>query len=540
MLELALERWPWVEHVGWALLHSVWQICLIGLLYAVGHWALSRAKPVFRIWLGESALLACLLLPILTVLASESPAQAVVGLAGEGTQQVMRVFQVSAELDWLTQGLAAIALVWMIAVVVLGARAAWKWRYLQQVVSRAGAVPSAWQRRWADILEQAGIGRPVRWLESAEVAGPLLIGWLKPVILFPVGMAARLPAAQVELLLEHELAHIRRADFLFNALQLVVETLLFFHPVVHWMARSIRHDRELACDERVACRHTDRLTYARALLSAAELHREHSLGLAASGGHLLDRIRRLVGEPGIQDPRDSLLRALPMTLALLAVLAALRMAPIAPLWEKLPVADLVVEAFRPAEVAPIDLSVRDLAGVEAPGLAMIANPVSAPVLPAQMPIANLPLTSAPIEVAPASESTAVAEPIEALELRPLMRSKVIAALPESPVDWLRPLNAPPPTYPIAARRSGTEGFAELSFSVDSAGRVQDIRVESSSPNDSFVRAAERALTQWRFQPGNPSSERRVQRFDFTLTAGNSVADSHRQCDISTGTRLCRR
>jgi uncharacterized protein (TIGR03435 family) len=137
----------------------------------------------------------------------------------------------------------------------------------------------------------------VRLLVSALVQVPTVVGWLRPVILVPVGALGGLPAEQLEALLRHELAHIRRHDYLVNILQSVAEALLFYHPAVWWVSGHIRAERELCCDDVAVSVSGDALTYARALVQL-ESYRPAHLGaaVAANGGSLADRIARLLGQ----------------------------------------------------------------------------------------------------------------------------------------------------------------------------------------------------------------------------------------------------
>ncbi len=153
---------------------------------------------------------------------------------------------------------------------------------------------------------------------------PLVIGFLRPVILMPVGLLAGLPAAQVEALLLHELAHIRRYDYLVNLLQIFVEGLIFYHPAVWWMAGVIRAERENCCDDLVVATQGDAYQYASALAAL-----EHNRGdarqpaLAANGGSLVKRIRRLLAQP--ETPRSALtpiLSAAILSVTMVAALAA--------------------------------------------------------------------------------------------------------------------------------------------------------------------------------------------------------------------------
>jgi TonB family protein len=133
-------------------------------------------------------------------------------------------------------------------------------------------------------------------MHSALVQVPTVIGWLRPVVLIPASCLTGLSTMQIEAILAHELAHIRRHDYLVSVLQSVIETLLFYHPAVWWVSRQVRRERECCCDEMAVAVGGDRLAYARAL-SALEERRSYSpeFVLGANGGVLTMRIKRLLG-----------------------------------------------------------------------------------------------------------------------------------------------------------------------------------------------------------------------------------------------------
>jgi uncharacterized protein (TIGR03435 family) len=134
-------------------------------------------------------------------------------------------------------------------------------------------------------------------LISALVQVPTVVGWLRPVVLVPVGALGGLPAEYLEALLLHELAHIRRHDYLVNMLQSVAEALLFYHPAVWWVSGHIRAERELCCDDVAVSISGNPITYARALAHLESCRPSHlSAALAANGGSLADRIARLLGQ----------------------------------------------------------------------------------------------------------------------------------------------------------------------------------------------------------------------------------------------------
>ena len=152
------------------------------------------------------------------------------------------------------------------------------------------------QRQFERLRVRLGVRHAVRLLHSAVVQVPTVIGWLRPVVLIPVSCLTGLSAAQIEAVLCHELAHIRRHDYLVSVAQSVVEALLFYHPAVWWVSRQIRRERECCCDELAVAAGGDVLTYARAL-SYLEERRAFSTAivLGANGGVLKMRIKRLLG-----------------------------------------------------------------------------------------------------------------------------------------------------------------------------------------------------------------------------------------------------
>ena len=162
----------------------------------------------------------------------------------------------------------------------------------------AFAAPTEWRERLDHLAAAMGVRRHVVLLESCLAEVPVVIGYLRPVILLPVGMLAGLSTDQVEAVLIHELAHIRRFDYLVNVLQTLVEGLLFYHPAVWWTGSVMRREREHCCDDVVVSLQGDAHGYA-ATLARLELSRGagREPALAATGGNLMMRIRRLMQQP---------------------------------------------------------------------------------------------------------------------------------------------------------------------------------------------------------------------------------------------------
>ncbi len=156
------------------------------------------------------------------------------------------------------------------------------------------------------LMAALNIRGAVTVLESALVQVPTAMGWLKPVVLLPAQAMTGLSMAQIDALVAHELAHIKRHDYLVNLLQSAIETLLFYHPAVWIISRSVRHERELCCDDlAIAACGDDRLTYASALADLESLRQEPEPMLAANGGSLLTRVRRILAPDDVQTVRGT-------------------------------------------------------------------------------------------------------------------------------------------------------------------------------------------------------------------------------------------
>jgi hypothetical protein len=158
-------------------------------------------------------------------------------------------------------------------------------------------VPAEWQDRLTSLMQRLKITRPVRLLESALIKVPVAVGWLKPVILVPIGMLAQLSADQVESILLHELAHISRRDYIFNLVQNLVDTLFFFNPALLWVSSLIRTERENCCDD-VAIRETrSRRKLIEALVSFHEYQQttqNYILAFAGQSNGIVKRVERIV------------------------------------------------------------------------------------------------------------------------------------------------------------------------------------------------------------------------------------------------------
>ena len=302
----------WVERLGWTLVHFLWQGLAIALLYAAADRLMARrCSANGRYLLACAALVAMMAAPLITwewmrpLAANPGAAYQIRGVppapspsSTAGAVTLPDTVRATVSEVKPAQFLAWVVVVWLVGSAALWVRLAGGWvvaaRMRSMLVRRA---PADWQQTLQKLGAQIGLSRPVRLLVSALVQVPTVVGWLRLVVLVPVGSLGGLPAEYVEALLLHELAHIRRHDYLVNLLQSVAEALLFYHPAVWWVSGHIRDRRELCCDDVAVSVSGDALTYARALTQLESYQPAHlSTAMAATGGSLADRIARLLGQ----------------------------------------------------------------------------------------------------------------------------------------------------------------------------------------------------------------------------------------------------
>jgi beta-lactamase regulating signal transducer with metallopeptidase domain len=327
-----LLRQPVAHAIAWALLQFVWQGALIGLVTAVALVALKRSAADVRYVVATIALSLMLTMPIVTAVQSwrsssipetvspvvrmssatvEEPAAQSAAVAsahsamlsdttdGAGPR-IDRAAIVDAAMlrrETIEPWLPVLLLVWLVGVSLLTLRLVSGWIWIQHLRNHGAPADEGWEAVAARLSRRLHITRGVQLLESSLVEVPTVIGWIKPVILLPASVLTGLSPQQLEAILAHELAHIRRQDYIVNLLQTLVETLLFYHPAVWWLSRRIRVERENCCDDIAVSLCGDPYSYARALADLEERRGARHLALAANGGSLLQRVRRLLGAP---------------------------------------------------------------------------------------------------------------------------------------------------------------------------------------------------------------------------------------------------
>lgn len=408
------------EALGWTLVHFCWQAAAIALVYKLADFATSKSRSSnVRYLLVLAAMLLMLLAAIATLAYEETASHRAADVAASSGAQAsasdlhpdiqiaprpMALIEMPSNPQNATQWMTGTVMpyldgLWLLGVLALSIRTFGGWWMIRCLRHSVLHRPPHIFRIGLDRLRlQMKISRFVDLRLSNHIASPLTVGIIRPLILLPVTVLTSLSPEQLEVILAHELAHIRRADYFWNIMQTMIETLFFFHPAVWWISRRAREERELCCDDVALETCSDPTVYAAALLRLEEQRKMHlHLAMALDGNQprtgLRSRILRILGDAAEQ-PSD--LKPLSFVSILAAV--ALFLCPLPQLFA----------SFKPVSKAT---------PVQATTPTTPQNPSAARTLPASP-------ASAPAAVAVAVQETSPA-PAPAPELAPTL----IAAAP---------------------------------------------------------------------------------------------------------------
>ena len=324
--------------LGWALFHFLWQGTLVAAVLAAASLALARRTPAVRYAVACGALVTMLALPAATAwsitlraarASGGGPARSTVPSGGapipvvsvpDGVADGFLPANLRSRVEAFRPGAI---LLWFAGVLLLSIRFLGGLRTANRL-TRRGAQPAEpeWQEMLERLAARLAVTRPVRLLQSALVKVPTAIGAFRPVILLPASVFTGLPARGLEALIAHELAHVRRHDYLVNLIQTAAETLLFYHPAVWWVSSRIRAEREQCCDDLAIAATGDARSYARALVRLEEMRgAAPRLAVAAGGGNLWKRVLRLLSEAPPSAPASGWVSAT-LALAMVFVIGA--------------------------------------------------------------------------------------------------------------------------------------------------------------------------------------------------------------------------
>ena len=295
--------------LGWTLLHFIWQGAALAALFAVAISAVRSAAARYALAVGTLVLM--MASPVFTftwlyretVPAVRSGAQHALPWISTAAQHavVAAVSSAPAAASRSEQPIGMLWLVeaWFLGVVLLSLRTAGG-LFLIERMRRKEIQPVGRELylRCIALQLRMGLERAVRYCECQHLDAPAVLGWFRPVVLLPMRALTGMNEQQIEAVIAHELAHIRRLDCFVNLFQIAAETLLFYHPAVWWVSQRIRAEREHCCDDEAISVCGDAVDYARALTMMEEWRTAPALLMAANRSPLAERIVRLLGLSG--------------------------------------------------------------------------------------------------------------------------------------------------------------------------------------------------------------------------------------------------
>ncbi len=282
--------------IGWSIVHALWIGVALGGATALCLGLVTDHRAPLRYRLAYFSLMLMVVAPLAMAIATVDvftpPAREQV------TWIVETTIGLPALVEWRARVVRGAAVLWLAGVTVHMVRVGLEWRRLRQFthmgIGDAGPAARALVSRLATEL---GVRGSVTILGSSRAVVPMVFGWRHPRLLLPSAATRAIDPGQLRAVLAHELAHVRRRDYVANLLQVGAEALLWFHPAAHWVSQRVRTEREYCCDDVAIGVGVEATDYAHALAALDEARDECRLVVAAASGTLLDRIQRIVGHP---------------------------------------------------------------------------------------------------------------------------------------------------------------------------------------------------------------------------------------------------
>jgi beta-lactamase regulating signal transducer with metallopeptidase domain/peptidoglycan/xylan/chitin deacetylase (PgdA/CDA1 family) len=347
-----------VMHLGWALVHSFWQLALIAAILFVVLRLTIRSSPNVRYLISVCALLLSVIVPVMTYLQiserlgvstqvsqkkyadehsqriTEDKSRVNVEVGSQESDRAQAAFTserdpLSTFRDFLYMTAPSFfpfaVFAWLLGMALFSFRlTGGLWKLHEYKTTGVSPVDGEWQRRFAQLSRLLAVDRKVILLRSSFVNTPIAVGFLKPLIIVPTSVFLQMDPGQLESIIAHELIHIRRYDCLVNIFQSIAEILFFYHPAVWWISAEIRREREFAADAAVLNATDSRVVYATALANLEEIRHltmknAPSIAMAANGGNLMQRIQRILDKK-TEASRANSVWSTGMALALTSVL----------------------------------------------------------------------------------------------------------------------------------------------------------------------------------------------------------------------------
>ncbi len=298
----------WAIALGWTLLHSIWQSLVFLLLVLTALRFFPTTLSRLRYSLACAGFILTFLSSLFTFYYLLNQSNANIRHTHKVEDGIRATVNDAAFEPAINQVISAISrtidsnmpliiTAWLLGFLFFALRLFSGLIYTYQLRKSVLPLQNIWIQYVGQVASMLGIQRIIQLAESEEINTPIVIGYLKPIILIPVGMLTGLSAEQLETIIIHELAHIKRHDFIINLIQSILETVFFFNPFIWYLSHLIRREREYCCDDMVIHLHGGTRAYARALAQLEEVRLSKNmfaLSLAENKNQLLNRIRRIM------------------------------------------------------------------------------------------------------------------------------------------------------------------------------------------------------------------------------------------------------
>ena len=301
-----------IKAIGWTIFHSVWQGIVIAIILGALLLLTSKKSARLRYNISVAAMFLFFFISLGTFLhfyespkdqsadnlivvsnntiQSESASDGVSSIIDNAKTNLPKIFE-----SYFENNLSLVVTFWFVGFIIFSLRFIGGAFYVQRLKTTGlNSLDADWHKRLSHLRDQLNLNQTVLISESTQVNVPITIGHLKPIILFPLGMISGLPQDQIEAIISHELAHIKRYDFLINMIQTFIETLFFYHPVVWWLSSLINAERENCCDDIAIQTCGDAVSYSKALYNIQQIRKNQSELVLAAIGKKNQLYRRII------------------------------------------------------------------------------------------------------------------------------------------------------------------------------------------------------------------------------------------------------
>jgi beta-lactamase regulating signal transducer with metallopeptidase domain len=467
-----------LDALAWSLVHFLWQGAAIAALAAAVMYVFRSPATRYLVGIGALALMLASFAVTFSVLRDspangaelstlqlQLPAHVTTNTWKPDRSAPLSSTDLSAQRDFLW-----VARAWLVVVAALALRIVFGLLVLEYLRRRnLVALPAPLVAKFTALQQRLGIRRFIRYCECQRVRVPAVIGFFRPVVLIPVRALTGLSIEQLEAVVAHELGHIKRFDVAVNFVQVIAETLFFFHPAVWWLNKRIRADREDCCDDVAVAMSGGSVGYAKALAAMATWRDAPRFAMAATGSPLAARVSRLLGVRDSGDGRTSGVFAATLVLVSALIAGAVSLGLVKPA-QAAPTAPVTVDVQARVKVKSPISTVSTLSVIDAPTPVVSPEPLPAPA-PA---VAATPA----VHAAPATPAAAPAPVSPPAPAAPTGRVK--APAPPAPARPARP------ERPASPRVSYVQDMKDAGFDNLDVDSLIALKVHGVTPE--FIRA----------------------------------------------------